>query len=251
MNYTIDINCDLGEGMDNDAQLMPYISSANIACGYHAGDDDTMLRTIELAQIHQVFIGAHPSYPDRENFGRKNMYFHQDEIYNFVKEQIEILLAHCVKSGAKLHHVKPHGALYNMAAKDERIAQAIAKAILTIDKHLILFGLSGSLMITIAQSMGLKTASEVFADRTYQTDGSLTPREQSNALLTNDDEVQEHVLRMIREQKVSTTENQLIDIQAETICIHGDGIHAAEFAKSIHKLLTSHQIIIQAPYENK
>jgi UPF0271 protein len=173
---TFDLNCDMGEGMGNDKEIMPFISSANIACGYHAGDETTMKETIKLAIKNNVTIGAHPSFDDKENFGRREMNLSSNEIYSLVFDQIKILDAFARQAGAILHHVKPHGALYNMSAKDIETAKTIARAVWDHNKELILFGLSGSHSISEAKKIGLRTASEVFADRTYQDDGSLTPR---------------------------------------------------------------------------
>jgi UPF0271 protein len=236
MLYSIDINCDMGEGMPNDAQLMPFIHSANIACGYHAGDEDMMQKTIELALEYDVKIGAHPSFPDRENFGRTNLHFPPDEICDMVKKQIDILSNIAAKNHTTLHHIKPHGALYNMAAKDETIAQAIIKAILETDAGLKLYALSGSVFIQIAESMGIASYHEVFADRTYQPDGSLTPRSQPNALLTDPHDAAKQVLQMVQKGTVMA-EGQPIPIKVDTICIHGDGTHAVEFAQTIYTLL--------------
>ena len=245
MRSSIDINCDLGEGCPNDAELMRYISSANIACGFHAGDEETMRRTIDLAIENNVAIGAHPSFPDRENFGRTNMSLPYEEVSRIVIEQIAAIEKICVEKGVQLHHVKPHGALYNMAAKDKKLSHAIAKAVAEFDHQLIYFGAPNSPMITESERLGLNTASEVFADRTYQADGSLTPRSQPDALIDNIDECIEHVLRMVREQKVIATDGTEVTIKADTICIHGDGAHAVEFASAIHAALTKEDIEIR------
>jgi UPF0271 protein len=229
----IDINCDIGEGIGNDELLMPYITSANIACGYHAGNEETMLQTILLAKKYKVNIGAHPSFLDKENFGRTEMKLSPDEIYELVFTQIKVLQKIAEDNNAKMHHVKPHGALYNMAAKNKDLAKAIATAVKNCDEKLILFGLSNSFLISEAKAIGLKTANEVFADRTYQEDGSLTPRSHPNALILNVDEMLPHVLMMMKQQKVKTVSGKEISIVAETICIHGDGEHAVDFAKAI------------------
>lgn len=242
----IDINCDLGEGMPNDAALMPYISSANIACGFHAGDEDTMIRTIALAVEHGVSIGAHPGFPDKKNFGRTEMMFPEEDIVSIVSEQVYIMLDLVFALGGKLQHVKPHGALYNMAARDLSLASAIANAIKDIDEHLILFGLSGSKSIEAAQLIGLRTANEVFADRTYTNEGTLTPRQQSGALITDPAAMEQQVLQMIREQQVTSLQGKTIPLQADTICIHGDGEHAIVFAQQVHQLLQNNHITIQS-----
>ncbi|MFM2441990.1 MAG: hypothetical protein RL449_631 [Bacteroidota bacterium] len=216
------LNCDLGEGIGNDAALMPYIDEANIACGFHAGDAFTMRETVALCIRHGVKIGAHPSYLDRENFGRKEIELSPEEIYLLVKKQIETLNQIVKTAGGTLNHVKPHGALYNTSAKNEAVAKAIAKAVKDIDPSLILFGLKGSLSIEVAREMGLKTAEEAFADRSYESDGSLTPRSQPGACFTEIQDVLDQVQKM----------------KADTWCIHGDGPHALEFAKALHSLKT-------------
>ena len=170
---TIDINCDLGEGIGNDELIMPYISSANIACGYHAGNENTMKQTVELCKKYNVAVGAHPSYPDRENFGRTDMLLHPGEIYEMIVKQINSLEKIAEENDVPVHHVKPHGALYNMAARDKMLAPFVALAILDTNSKYILYGLSGSYLIKEGKNLGLKTASEVFADRTYKDDGSL------------------------------------------------------------------------------
>ena len=216
------INCDLGEGIGNDAELMPYIDEANIACGFHAGDAFTMRETVALCIRHGVKMGAHPSYLDRENFGRKEIEMSPEEIYLLVKKQIETLNQIVKTAGGELNHVKPHGALYNTSAKNTEVAKAIAKAVKDIDPSLILFGLKNSLSVVAGNAEGLKTAEEAFADRRYETDGSLTPRSQPGACFTSVKEV------IVQVEK----------IKADTWCIHGDGPHALEFAKALHSLKT-------------
>lgn len=244
--HTIDLNCDMGEGLPNDALLMPFIISANIACGYHAGDESIIKKTIELALQHNVSIGAHPGFADKENFGRTEMQLPMDEVYELVAAQIQLLQKIAVTMGAKLHHVKPHGALYNMAAKDPAMANAIAKAVYDIDDQLIFFGLSGSHLITEAEKLGLKTASEVFADRTYRDDGSLTPRSQLNAMIETAERSIQQVLQMIENKTVISINNRSVPIKAETICLHGDGAHAVDFAKQIYLTLQQNNIGIQS-----
>ncbi len=231
-----DINCDMGEGTGNDELIMPYITSANIACGYHAGDATTMLETILMAQKYKVNIGAHPSFLDRGNFGRTELKTFPKELYELVSTQIKLLQKIAADNNTRLHHVKPHGALYNIAAKDKALANAIANGVKDIDENLILYGLSNSFLISEAKAIGLKTASEIFADRTYQDDGSLTPRSQPNALIQNTDEMLQQVSMMLQ-GKVKTVSGKELPIDAETICIHGDGEHAVEFAKAISTLL--------------
>ncbi len=224
----------MGEGIGNDEAIMPFIHSANIACGFHAGDPQTMWQTIELAVKHNVSVGAHVSFLDRENFGRSEMNLPPDEIYELVEQQLILLNEIAESFDVSLHHVKPHGALYNLSAKDPAIAKAIANAVKDYDSKLILFGLSGSHSITEARKIGLKTASEVFADRSYEDDGSLTPRSQPNALISTTEEAVQQVLQMIKEGTVTSVSGKKIPIVAETICIHGDGPHPVAFAKAIH-----------------
>lgn len=242
MLTSIDLNCDLGEGCPNDAELMKYISSANIACGFHAGDAATMKRTVELALESNVAIGAHPGYEDRANFGRIEKKLPPDELIELISIQVNSLIAICRTIGAKVVHVKPHGALYNRSAKDPETAAAIAEAVKRIDRNLVLFGLSGSHSIAEAERIGLRTASEVFADRTYRDDGSLTPRSEPNALITSTEESIEQVLNMIKYGRVRTTDGLMIQITAGTICVHGDGEHAVEFARSIKIALSKNGV---------
>ncbi len=239
-----DINCDMGEGIANpalpasrDELIMPFITSANIACGYHAGDAATMQQTVELAMKHQVAIGAHPSFLDRENFGRIEMKLENNEVYDLVTQQLYILNEITAAFGGKLNHVKPHGALYNMSARDAMLSGVIAKAVKDFDASLLLLGLSGSHSISEAKKIGLKTASEVFADRTYQDDGTLTSRSQPGALLKNVDEVIKQVMQMVNDNTVTALSGKKIAVLAETICIHSDGEHAVAFAKAIHKAI--------------
>jgi UPF0271 protein len=236
----------MGEGMSNDAALMPFISSANIACGAHAGDEHTMQQTVALALQYGVAIGAHPSFDDKENFGRTEMQLTTDEVYTLVQQQVQSLDKICIAAGAKLHHVKPHGALYNMAAKDATLSAAIAKAIFDINPALILYGLSGSHLISEAKKIGLKTASEVFADRTYREDGSLTPRSQPNALIEDEAIAMQQILQFVQQKTVTSTGGKIISLQADTICIHGDGKHAVAFAKRTATLLKEKNILIES-----
>lgn len=247
MLVSIDLNCDLGEGCGNDAELMRYISSANIACGGHAGDAATMRHTVELALENNVAIGAHPGFNDRANFGRFAVDISRQEIVDLVTEQVNSLAKICGELGANIRHVKPHGALYNQSAKDPEIGAAIAEALKQIDGALILFGLSGSHSIAEAERIGLRTASEVFADRTYQSDGSLTPRSEPDALITNVQASIEKVLNMIKYGRARTTDGIMISIVAETICIHGDGQHAVEFARSINQALAEEGFSVEGP----
>jgi UPF0271 protein len=238
----IDLNADLGESygafeMGNDAELMQYVSSVNIACGFHAGDFSVMYRTVSLAKEKGVAIGAHPGFPDLQGFGRRTMQFSPEEIYAMVLYQIAALAGFTQAVGIQLHHIKPHGALYNKAAQDAEWAKAIAQAVRDFDESLILYGLSGSYLITEAEKIGLQTASEVFADRTYQADGYLTPRSQPNALIHSKEDALKQVLQMIRTGTVRSTNGQIIPIKAETVCLHGDNPMAVDFASYISEAL--------------
>lgn len=231
----------------NDFALMDFVSSVNIACGFHAGDASVIRKTVEKAVEKNLAVGAHPSFPDLQGFGRREMKMSETEIFDIVLYQVSALKGICEAFGAKLRHVKPHGALYNQAAKDEKIAKAIAEAVKMIDKNLIFYGLSGSFLISEAEKIGLKTASEVFADRTYQPDGNLTPRSLENALIENAETALNQVLQMINSQTVTATNGAIVPIKAETICIHGDGKNALEFAQTIHRKLTDAGISIENP----
>ncbi|MGO4295006.1 5-oxoprolinase subunit PxpA [Chitinophaga sp. RAB17] len=246
MKY-IDLNCDMGEGLDNDAAIMPFISSANIACGYHAGNHDTMLRTATLALENKVAIGAHPGFADKSNFGRTEQALSDPALYELITTQLYAMQLVCKSLDTVMVHVKPHGALYNMAAKSSSMARVIVKAVKDVDPRLCFFGLSNSWLIKAAKEAGLKTASEVFADRTYQDDGSLTPRTQPTALIEKEENAVAQVLMMVTEQKVTTVNGYTIPMVAETICIHGDGAHAVTFARTVNAALHHHQLIIQRP----
>jgi 5-oxoprolinase (ATP-hydrolysing) subunit A len=247
---SIDLNCDMGESfgawiMGNDEALMNYISSANIACGFHAGDATIMRKTALLALQKGVAIGAHPGFADLQGFGRRNMALNALEVYDICIYQIGAMLNVVKSLGTTLHHVKPHGALYNMAAKDAKLANAIAQATKDSDSDLILYGLSGSLLISEAEKIGLQTASEVFADRTYQNDGSLTLRTQANALIEDTDAAVNQVVRMIKDKTVISTNGNSISIKADTICVHGDGVYAVDFAKALNNRLKAEGLLVK------
>ncbi len=247
--HLIDLNCDMGESfgawtMGNDAVLMDYVSSVNIACGFHAGDASTIRQTIETAIKKGVKIGAHPSFPDLQGFGRREMKMSPDEIFDIVLYQVAALKGICEAFGGKLHHVKPHGALYNQAAKNQENARAIAEAVKKIDDRLIFYGLSGSFLISEAEKIGLQTRSEVFADRTYKSDGTLTPRSEPNALIHDSKQAVAQVLEMIFSQQVTATDGGQVALKSETICIHGDGANALEFAKLINQTLIQKGVTI-------
>ena len=236
----------MGEGCGNDAELMDFVSSVNIACGFHAGDAATMRKTVATAIEKGVAIGAHPSFPDRDGFGRNTMNLPSNQVYDIVLEQIIALRDICNETGGKLRHVKPHGALYNQAARDPKLANAFAMAVKAVDENLILFGLSGSFLISEAQNCGLRTASEVFADRTYSSDASLTPRSEPNALIHETEISVAQVLHMVKNQTVTSTDGKTINLDADTICIHGDGENAVDFARAIRRKLIENGIEIQA-----
>jgi len=242
----VDLNCDLGEGAGHDAELMPLISSANIACGAHAGDEATMRATVDLALKHGVAIGAHPGFPDRENFGRRELAASPDEIRGWVRAQTQRLLFIAGACGAGVRHVKLHGALYNLAARDEGVARAVAEAVYETDPRLMLVGLAGSRLLAAGTDCGLSTVSEVFSDRTYQSDGSLTPRSRPDALFTDEAAAVAQVLRMVREGKVGATDGSEVEIRADTICLHGDGVHAVAFAMAIKSALQAAGVSIRA-----
>ena len=248
---TLDLNCDMGEGfgawrMGDDAALLDHVTSANIACGYHAGDPGTIHRTVELALEKGVAIGAHPSLPDLQGFGRRRMNVSAGETYDMVLYQIGALAGFAIACGGKLAHVKAHGALYNMAAQDAKLAQAIARAIKDFDSGLVLFGLAGSELVRAGEQAGLKTASEVFADRTYQSDGSLTPRTQSDAIIQDPEAAIAQVRRMIGEGHVRSRQGSDVPVRADTLCIHGDEPNAVEFAIRIRKALDADGVRVAA-----
>jgi UPF0271 protein len=249
---SIDLNCDMGEAfgnypMPNDEILMDYITSANIACGFHAGDPEVMQQTVAMAIKKGVAIGAHPGLPDLQGFGRREMKISTNEAYQMTLYQIGALSGFVKAAHGKLHHVKAHGALYNMAAKDAGLAKAIVEAVHDFDPSLIVYGLANSEMIKWAKQIGMRTASEVFGDRTYQDDGSLTPRTQNNALITDEQQSITQVMMMVKQQQVISVNKKTIPLTAETLCLHGDGNHAVEFAKLISTKLKSEGISIKAP----
>lgn len=229
----IDLNCDLGEGAGQDTELMPLITSANIACGAHAGDTTTMRDTIMLALQHGVAIGAHPGFADREHFGRRELALSPSEVRALVVEQTQLLQDLATRCGATVTHVKPHGALYNLAAREATIAEAVASGVRACGADLVLFALAGSASVAAGRAAGLRVAEEVFADRTYQADGSLTPRSRADALIADEFVAVEQALGMVREGRVRATDGTEVAIRADTLCLHGDGVHAVEFAQRI------------------
>lgn len=247
--YRVDLNCDLGESFGNykigcDNEVIPFISSANIACGFHASDPVVMDKTVKIAKDNGVSVGAHPGLPDLMGFGRRKMNITPNEAKTMIQYQIGALDAFCKAHNIKMGHVKPHGALYNMAGKDLELSLAICEGIKKVNSQLILLALSGSKMIEAAKLTGIRYASEVFADRAYNDDGSLVDRKSNGAVITNEDEAINRVIRMIKEGKVRSISGNDIKIEAQSICIHGDGIKALEFAKKIRQNLEDENIEI-------
>jgi UPF0271 protein len=247
----VDLNCDLGESfgayrIGNDAEMLEVVTSANIACGFHAGDPTVMRKTVQLALEKNVAIGAHPGLPDLVGFGRREMAVSAAEAFDMVVYQIGALAAFVQAEGGELHHVKPHGALYNMAAVNKALAEAIAEAIYKVKPQALVYGLAGSDLIKAGERLGLATANEVFADRTYQQDGTLTSRRLPNALISDYTLATQQVLRIVKEGKVRSQQGTDVLIHADTVCIHGDGPHALEFARHIRDALTSEGILLQA-----
>lgn len=247
ISQRIDLNCDVGEGAGRDAELMPHVTSANIACGAHAGDPITMRETLSLAALHGVAAGAHPGYPDREGFGRQALDMTPGEIYDTVAKQVEALREIAREVGIPMAHVKPHGALYNDAAADAHVALAVVRAVRDIDPNLLLYGLAGSRLITEAEQLGLRVVAEAFADRAYEPDGSLTPRGSEGAMIHDPDRAAERVLRMLKDGVVLTTDGTDIRLHADTVCIHGDGPHAVGLARAVRAALMDAGIRVAAP----
>jgi len=247
---SVDLNSDLGESfgayrIGNDQEVLKHISSANIACGYHAGDHNVMINTVIRAKELGVGIGAHPGFPDLGGFGRREIKMKPEEIYNMVVYQIGAIIGVAMSQNVKVQHVKPHGALYNMASKDREIALAIAKAVKDVDKDLILFCLAGSELCKAGQQIGLHLAQEVFADRTYQPDGTLTSRLLPNAMVHDVDLAMQRVIRMVKEGKVTAVNGEDIEIQADTICVHGDEPQALEFVVKLREKLQQENIQVK------
>lgn len=245
----IDLNCDMGESfgaykMGTDEEILNYITSANIACGFHAGDPSTMRKTVTMALERNVGIGVHPGLPDLVGFGRRTMDISPQEAYDLIVYQIGAVYAFTKAEGGKLQHVKPHGALYNMAAKSPSLSEAIAEAIYKVDPELILFGLAGGELVKAGKKIGLRSASEVFSDRTYQEDGSLTSRREENALIHDQEVAVNQVIRIVKEGKVKSLQGVDVSIQAHTVCIHGDGQNSLQFAKYISTSLQNAGITI-------
>jgi UPF0271 protein len=247
MNLSVDLNADLGEGSGHDAELFVLISSANIATGFHAGNSDTMREAISAAKKHGVAIGAHPSLWDRENFGRKELKVAEQETFDAVAYQLGIFQALASALFMQPNHVKPHGALYNMAVRDAKLADAIARAIASVDARLILFAPDKSELARAGTAHGLQIAREIFADRNYLNDGWLVPRTRSDALLHDPKEAAQRVLRMLREGKVRSVEDRDVEVRGETICLHGDTPGAVDFACELRTQLEKEGVKISPP----
>lgn len=243
LKIKIDINCDLGESygafkVGNDAEIMPHITSANIACGYHAGDPTIMAKTIGLAKKNEVAVGAHPGFPDLLGFGRREMQLTSEEIRDYTVYQVSGLHGFAKAAGLVLQHVKPHGALYNMAVKDERIAKPIVEAARRVDENLIVIASPKSALARVAIKAGLRVACEVFADRAYNSDGGLVPRTQPNSVIHEPQKVVRRAVRMVLERTVSAADGKVLDLSdVHTICVHGDTINAVKLAASLKKAL--------------
>ncbi|MPY26385.1 5-oxoprolinase subunit PxpA [Shewanella psychropiezotolerans] len=235
--YPIDLNADLGEGGTNDEALLQLITSANIACGGHAGDQSSMQTTVKIALASGVNIGAHPSFPDRENFGRQPMIISDQELSTSLNQQIGSLKAVCSSLGAKLFHVKPHGALYNQAAFSERLGQILINAIKRIDPSLKLMILAASPLVPLARQHGLTVIEEAFADRTYLADGSLAPRTMPGAIIEDDNQSIKQVEQVLANRPLTTLDGSMLQLKADSICLHGDNEHALRFAQKIAEYL--------------
>ncbi|MGD9564500.1 MAG: LamB/YcsF family protein [Pyrinomonadaceae bacterium] len=247
---SVDLNCDMGESfgpwqMGNDAEVMRYISSVNIACGFHAGDASTIVRTLELAIENKLAIGAHPGYPDLQGFGRRNMSLSPAEVHDIVLYQVSALQGMCKAYGTRLNHVKPHGALYNQAAIDKKLSRSIADAVRRLDPSLVLYGLSGSYLISEAAAAGLRTASEAFADRSYQSNGMLTPRSEPNSIIDDPEIAAARAVQIVTDGKVDSDDGS-VSITADTICVHGDGPRARDFVIAISAAFRDHGIAVRS-----
>ena len=246
----ININCDLGEksklhSNESDPELLKIVNSANIACGYHAGDEDTMNEVIKISKNNGVSIGAHPSFKDPENFGRERMNLSNNEIRKLIIDQYEILENIAIKHGENVTHIKPHGALNNMACEDIELAIILAKAINEINKELIYLVPTGSKMEEAAKKLNMKIACEIFADRNYEDDGNLVSRKKPHALITNPDEAKKHVLSMVKNQALNCHSGKQIPCEIDSVCIHGDNVSSLNTAKSIKLNLVENGLILK------
>jgi UPF0271 protein len=240
----VDINADVGEGLNNEAQLMPYLSSCNIACGGHAGNEETMAQVVKLAKAHKVKIGAHPSFPDKQNFGRQRIQMSSADLYTSLKQQVRSLMSVLRAEHVTLHHIKPLGALYNLAAIDEKTANVIIEVVKSIALPLNLYVPYGSVIADLASKEHIKITYEAFADRNYNEDLTLVSRTQGNAMITNPEDVFCHVYKMISEQKVKTISGVEVGIKADTFCVHGDNPEALKLLQLLTEKLQQHHVNI-------
>ncbi|PAB58795.1 LamB/YcsF family protein [Anaeromicrobium sediminis] len=249
--YEVDLNSDIGESFGNykvglDEEVIKYVTSANIACGWHAGDPLVMEKTVQMASEKGVGIGAHPGYLDLMGFGRRNIVVTPEEVKAYIKYQLGALMAFAISKGEKIQHVKPHGAMYNMAAKDKKLSMAIAEAIYEVDEEIILMGLANSEIIKAGKTIGLKVCNEVFADRAYNPDGTLVSRKLKGAVIHDADLAISRVIRMVKEGKVTAINGEDIEIEAQSICVHGDNPEAVEFVKKIRLKLEEEGVKVTA-----
>lgn len=247
MNLVVDLNSDLGEGAGHDNEILDLVSSANIACGFHAGDPASIFASIQAALERGVALGAHPSFPDRENFGRTEMTMPPAEVYAFVAYQTGAFQSLARAAGGRMNHVKAHGALYNMAARDRALADVIANAVFALDPKLILFAPAASQLDYAATELGLQTASEVFADRNYLADGSLVPRSRPDAFVHDPVEAADRIIRILSEGKVRAVDGTDVPVSGSTVCVHGDNPQAVAFVRKVRERLELEDVFIAAP----
>mgnify|MGYP000883446893 CR=1 FL=1 len=248
--YSIDLNSDMGESfgaykIGGDEEIIKYVTTANVACGYHAGDPMVMDRVVGMAKERGVDVGAHPGYPDLMGFGRRKMVLSFQEVKNYVRYQIGALSAFTKSYGIQLHHVAPHGAMGNQCQYDEEISQAICEAVCEFDKDLIIYYCAGAVLGKVAESMGLRTAAEIFVDRAYMDDLSLAPRKMEGSMITDEDFAIKRCVRMIKEEKVTSMSGKEIDVKGDTLCVHGDGPKAIQFVKKIRETFEQEGILIK------
>ncbi len=249
--FTVDLNSDMGESfgaytIGGDDEIIKYVSAANVACGWHAGDPMIMAKVIKMAKEKNVVVGAHPGYPDLMGFGRRPMKLSSEEIKNYMKYQIGALMAFTLSAGMRLHHVAPHGALGNLCQYDREASKAICEAVFEIDPNLIIYYCAGAVLGDEAEKMGLKTAAEIFADRAYMDDLSLVPRKMEGSMITDEDIAIDRCVRMIKEGKVMSINGKELDIKGDTLCVHGDGPKALAFVKRIRERFEQEGIVIQS-----
>lgn len=248
--YSIDLNSDMGESfgaykLGGDEEIIKYVTTANVACGWHAGDPVVMNKVVKMAKEQSVMVGAHPGYPDLMGFGRRKMFLSSDEVKNYVRYQIGALSAFTQSYGMKLQHVAPHGAMGNQCQTDEHLATAIVEAIKEFDKDLIVYYCAGAVLGDIAESQGLRTACEIFADRAYMDDLSLAPRSMEGSMITDEELAISRCVRMIKEGKVTSINGKELDIKGDTLCVHGDGPKALAFVQRIRETFEKEDIKIQ------